>query len=276
MPPKQKVRLLVSKDGMTARRLYGPERPQLNKKTATAVRAIAKAAVSKAAEDKFVSTQTFTVHNSTITTPAECYAMVPQITQGVADFQRIGDRVRGKYLYIKGYVQYDQSVLDLLQSSQSAYIPPSTVRVMILSQKNIKVGSAVSTSVDTAHLLKDNVGTGTARAYSASIFDNVAPINKDLFTVHMDRKIKFNYQSTNSIGPISGQVTMMGNDRTKYFSCRIKCPASMKFDDGNGDWTNGFAPFLCLGAVCDDGSGPWTVSTPYRLTALSTLYFEDT
>jgi len=249
--------------------------PRLAPRTATAVRAIAKAAVSKAAEDKFISVQTVTTHNSTITTPAECYAMVPQVTQGVGDYQRIGDKIRGKYLYIKGYVQYDFTVLDTLISSQSVYLPPATVRVMILSQKNVKVGSAVSTSVDVNHLLKDNVATGTARAYNSSVFDNVAPINKDLFTVHMDRKIKLNFISSNSLAPVSGQVAVVGNDRTKYFSCRIKCPASLKFDDGNGNWPNSFAPFLCLGAVNDDGTAPWSLTTPYRLTAMSTLYFED-
>lgn len=245
--------------------------------SAKAVRQIAKSVVSKAAEDKFVSVSTMTSHNSTISSAAECYPMVPQITQGNGDFQRIGDKVRGKYLYIKGMVQYNTAYLDLLSTGQTTFVPPATLRVLILSQKNIKVGSEVSTAADVAHLLKDNVGTGTARAYTSGVFDNVAPINKDLFRVHMDKKIKLNFRDTNYFagGGNAVQAGMVGNDRTKYFSCRIKCPATLTFDDGNGNWPNTFAPFLCMGGVNDDGSAPYTVGTPYRLTALSTLYFED-
>lgn len=242
-----------------------------------AITSIAKSVVSKAAEDKFVSMSTVTSHNSTIASAAECYPMVPQITQGTGDFQRVGHKVRGKYLYIKGYVQYNTSFLDTLSTGQTIYVPPATLRVLVLSQKNVKVGSAVSTSIDTNHLLKDNVGTGTARAYTASVMDNIAPINKDLFRVHMDKKIKLNFRDTNYYvgGGNAVQSVAVGNDRTKYFTCRIKCPATLAFDDGNGNWPNTFAPFLCMGGVNDDGSAPYTLSTPYRLTALSTLYFED-
>lgn len=262
--------------GATTVKTYS--RRRATKSFAKVVRGIAKSVVSRAAEDKFVSVNSVTRHNSTISSPGECYPMVPQVTLGTGDYQRIGDKISGKYLYIKGYIQYDSSVLDLLQTAQSLYLPPSTVRVLCLSQKNVKVGSAVPTAIDVNHLIKDNVGTGTARAYTGSVFDNVAPINKDLFKVHMDKKIKLNFQSTNTVAPATGpglQTAMVGNDRTKYFTCRIKCPASMKFDDGNGDWPNSFAPFICMGAVCDDGTAPWSLSTPYRLTVSSTLYFED-
>lgn len=246
---------------------------RLSKPAAKAVRSIAKAVVRRETEDKFVSSEGSVLFNNTISSSSECYPVIPQITVGTGDYQRIGDKVRGKYLYVKGYLQLDQNFLSL--SSGSAYIPPFTGRVMILSQKNIKVGGDVSSRADVAHLLKDNVATGTARPYNAGILDNLAPINKDLFNVHMDRKIKFSWINRGDLS-VSGDTGFgVGQERTKYFSCRIKLPATMTFDDGNINWPNNCAPFLCFGAVCDDGTSPYSVSTPFRVGWLSTAYFED-
>lgn len=199
--------------------------------------------------------------------------MVPQISVGDGDYQRIGDKVRGKYLYVKGYVQINNAYLS--HSSGTQYIPPFTCRVMVLSQKNIKVGSDVSTRVDVAHLLKDNVGTGTARGYTSTVLDNLAPLNKDLFRVHMDRKIKFSWINVGDLSASGDTGFGVGQERTKYFTCRIKMPATLTFDDGNADWPNNFAPFLCFGAVNDDGTSAYTVGTPFRVGWISTAYFED-
>lgn len=246
----------------------------MSKPAAKAVRAIAKAVVKKEAEDKFVSDARDVSFNSTIASAAECYTVMPQISIGTGDFQRIGDKVRGKYLYIKGQVQYSEAYLNTLTQQ---YMPPVTCRVLILSQKNIKVGGDVSSRVDTAHLLKDNVGTGTARAYVGTQWDNEAPINKDLFKVHMDKKIKMNFIRYDYFagGGNAVQSQVVGNDRTKTFYCRIKLPATLTFDDGNSNWANNFAPFLCFGSVCDDGSTPYTAGTPFNVRWLSTAYYED-
>lgn len=266
MPPKKitqrikgRVRMRVNKDGTLTR--MGPTVP-LAPRTASAVRAIAKSVVSKQAEDKFVGAHLTASYNDTISSPADCFPVIPQITVGPNDFQRIGDRVKGKYLYVKGMVQYGVG---------NAQYPPKTVRCLILSQKNLKTGSQVSTSVDVAHLLKDNIGTGTARGYTGTLFDNLAPINKDLFRVHMDRKFRFKLRSD---ATVATSATTEGTNPTRYFSCRIKLP-TLTFDDGNANWPNNFAPFFCMGAVADDGSGPTVVGTPWLVQVQSIAYYED-
>lgn len=208
--------------------------------------------------------------NSSISAAAECYPILPAVTEGTDGHQRIGDRIRPKYLIVKGHLQYDAG-------AQGNFIPPSTVRVMILTQKNIKLSSDVSSRVDTDHLLKDNIGTDAARAYTGSMFDNLAPINKDLFTVHMDRKFKMLAQLYTGLGNSSdtNTKTLSGTQRTYTFTKKIRCPKTLFFDDGNGSVPNNFAPFVCMGAVCDDNAGPFSVTTPYRLTVQGELYFTD-
>lgn len=231
-----------------------------------------KRAMIRTAETKYVSAQQDLSFNSSISSASECYAVCPAVTQGVDDYQRLGDKIRGKYLIIKGKLQYNNAYLD---TAGTQFIPPATCRVMILSQNNVKTSADVS-RVDTSHLLKDNVGTGTARAYTGGQFDNLAPINRDLFRVHMDRKIKLNWINHQVVLTDTGVSIShdVGNDRTKYFYCKIPINRNMKFDDGTGNYPNSFAPFLCFGAVCDDGASPWT-NAPFHVSFTSTLYFTD-
>lgn len=236
-----------------------------------AVRAIAKQVVHKESENKFVSTSFNQLFNSTIASASECYPLMPQIPEGTGDYQRVGDKVRGRGLYIKGFVQIGKDVAGNIYN-----IPPSTLRCMILSQKNIKVSSAVQTQADVAHLLKDNYGTGTARDYAGGQLDNLAPINKDLFHVYMDKKIRFQWQNIQTgTGGAPTVEWQSGNNITRYFSCKIKVPATLTFDDGNGDYVNNFAPFFCMGSVCDDGDTPFTLTTPWKVVVQSVLYYED-
>lgn len=248
---------------------------KLPSRTRRAVRQVVKETLQGQAETKWVSLADDISFNSTITSPGECYPLCPTVPQGVDDFQRLGDSIHAKYLIVRGKVQFNDNFLDV---ATTQFIPPQTVRVMILSQKNIKVSADVSSRVDVAHLLKDNVNTGAARPYSSSEYDNLAPINSDLFTVHMDKKMKWNWinHQIQAASPATSINThQVGNDRTRYFYLKIKLDKTLKFDDGNGNYPNSFAPFLCVGAVSDDGSGGYSLTTPWKVTLLSTLYFTD-
>lgn len=211
--------------------------------------------------------------NSTISASTECYPIVPAVSEGTDGHQRIGDRIRPKYLIVKGKLQYDSTV-DGAGGSPGTYLPPSVVRVMILTQKNIKVSSDVSNRADITHLLKDNINTDIARAYTGSAFDNLAPINKDLFTVHMDRKFKMKALLHTDLGN-NNTITLDGTQPTITFVKKIRCPKTLFFDDGNGNYPNNFAPFICMGSVVDNNQGAWTATTPYRLVVQGELYFTD-
>lgn len=260
---------------VTAGRVSVPTTTQssvsIAKPMVSAVRQIAKSVVRRETETKQAGYALSTTFNGVISGAGECYPLVPPVSQGTDDYQRIGDRVKPKYIYVKGYVQYELSALS------QPYIPAATCRIMMLSQKNVKATSEVSTRVDTNHLLKDNVGSGTGRAYVGGPTDNLAPINKELFNVHMDKRIKFNWQNNHSYdnGGLAVPGWQVGNDRTKYFTARIKCPATFTYDTNTGNTPNNFAPFFCFGATCDDGSAPWSATAPFKVVFLSTLYYED-
>lgn len=262
---------------MYRRRRAGRKAPRRARKTRSplkkTVSALVKRALSRSAEDKWVSVQGNVNFNGSISSAAECYPLCPPVLPGTGDYQRVGASIQAKYLLVRGMVQYKNAELD---TASTQFLPPVTCRALILSQKNIKVASDVPTRADVSHLLKDNVATGASRPYSGGMFDNLAPINKDLFRVHMDRKIKFNWVNHQVVLTDTGVSIShnTGNDRTKYFTCKIPLHRTLKFDDGNGNLPNSFAPFFCFGAVCDDGASVWSTA-PFIVTWSATLHYED-
>lgn len=254
--------------GISKRRKRGSK--TRNVRVSRPVRRAVKATLKSRAETKFVGSAQTRQFNQTISSASECYPLMPQVGQGDRDCDRTGSKISPKYLIVKGYIQYYSGI------TTQPYVPPNTARLMILSQKNIKVSSAVQTQVDTAHLLKDNLATSVARAYTGGTTDNLAPINSDLFKIHMDKKVRFNWLNQYTAdGSQPGVGWQTGSDRTKYFYCKIKCPETLTFDDGNGDYPNNFAPFLCVGGVNDDTSGAWTANTPYNVVWESIVYYKD-
>lgn len=230
--------------------------------------------MTRTAETKYASMNNTQTFNCSIGSPAECYAVCPAIPQGDDDWQRVGDKIRGKYLIVRGCVQYDQAVV-----SAQAYLPPASLRLLVLSQKNIKANGQIPSGpgVAVGSLLKpNNINAPSATSYSGGLFDNISPINTDLFKVHMDKIVKFNWQSQHTYDgsdPVVGW--QVGNDRTKYFYCKIKLDRALTFDDANGNNPNTFAPFFCMGAVLDDNTTAWSLTAPFRVSYQSRLYFTD-
>lgn len=244
-------------------------KPRLSKPARVAVRNTVKSVLKRTTETKHVGQQVVNAaFNQTISSASECYRILPDVTEGTDGHQRIGDKIRGKYLIVKGHIQIDESYKD-------TYLPPTTLRVMLLTQRNIKLSSDVSSRVDVMHLLKDNVGTDVGRPFGGGMFDNLAPINKDQFTVLMDRKFKMREHMAAALGTVGVPISVQGTNRTITFYKKIKVPATLHFDDNAGNTPNNFAPFFCMGAVSDDNSGAISLSTPYRATVLSELYFTD-
>ena len=241
---------------------------KLKDTTRVAIRGIVKRFIRQEIENKRVgSVGVDTTFNSGIA-GNEAYSLLPPIAEGDAGNQRIGDRVRPRSLIVRGTVQWDKDF------AEGNYCPPATARLLILTQNNIKVGTGSTIpNFDASHLLKDNIGTDVARQYNGGAFDNFAPINTDLFKVYMDKKVKLLPYIT--LNTATTPVMAAGTTPTYSFSVKIKCPATLKFDDGNGNFANNFAPFFCFGAVCDYGTSAYTLNTPWRVRVSSILDYED-
>jgi len=228
------------------------------------VLAVVRRMISKGAENKIIGNKVEdgVTHNSAIGS-ADCYPLVPEIAQGVTAMNRIGDRVTPKRLKVSG-------VLSINPEQGTNDLGDFYARIVIATQKDIKVGSGVTGHVDTGALLRP--GFDTAGNDQVPFLGNTMelnyPINKDKFHVYLDKVVKFKMTKS------------LSQDTWDAYSYRWsytfkKLPASLTFDEGNGNWPNNFAPFIALGYAYSDGKSPDTIQLKLIHNCFSQLSFED-
>lgn len=227
---------------------------------------IVKAQIARETENKQVGwvVELNTNHNSPIGA-ADCVPIVQQIATGTTAQSRIGDRIKPKSLRVKGLLSFAP---DNCTTSQNVY-----ARVLVLAQKNIKVGSGVSAGgVDVGHLLKTSLAALPESGFGGNTIDLNCPVNTELFRVYMDKTIKFAV-STTTAGGVEA-MPLYSARWSKTFK-KGTLPTGFTYDSGNGDWANNFAPFVAIGYAYSDGTAPDVLTTKLVSNIFSVLDYED-
>lgn len=206
-------------------------------------------------------------HNSGIQA-ADCVPVIQDIGQldtstGLnSAVQRIGDRITPKSLKVRGCV----SIKTDQNTTQNLY-----VRVLILSQKDIKVASGIiGGGVNTAALLRPMFNTAPGvdeAAYTGSTLTSLQPVNTDLFRVYYDK--------TFLICPASNQTVENTRGSFRWGYDFKQMPVNLTYDNTNGNYANNFAPFMALGYCYADGTAPDIATTRIVSNTYSLLTFED-
>lgn len=262
-----------------ARKYVSKRRAVRRAKKANFVKAV-KAVIDSQAEDKmaYLSTGNGIVpFNSGISGNGDMLQVVPDISQGTADNQRIGDQVRIKNMKVSGYVRLYPKV----QSGTFANEPKIcnvVVRMFILSLKPAAgLSTAQAISGQLTALLKKG---GATSAFTGALTDLQAPVNTDLFTVHADKKFYLTQDYTflpTTATYTNAPVAMNVKDTVKFFNLNIRCKNKLlKYDQAYGGIAaTNFGPFLCMGYVYLDGSSPDTFNTQVGLEMMTTMRFQD-
>lgn len=238
---------------------------RLSKPMRLAVTRVAKKVVSRAAENKGVGymIEDAVSHNSAIGS-SDIANVFQSISVGTDSRNRIGDRITPKSLKVHGLVSVDP------QSAQAR--GDIYARVMILSQKDVRSGAAVSSgAVDVNTILRPCFGsTAKEIPFSGNTNELLVPINTDKYRVYMDRLIKLSLATENA-----AETGLAQSARWTYTFTKKNLPASLTYDEGNGDWANNFAPFFAVGYAYADGTAPDTLTTKLVSTAYAKFEFED-
>jgi len=209
------------------------------------------------------SIEVLTNHNSAIANP-DLVPIIPEIASGTDGSTRLGDRIKPKSLVVKGVfsIKTDDDYID-----NKALL----VRCLILSQKDVKVGSRVGVDTDPSHLLRTAIPAASEIPFAGNRNEILYRVNENKFRVYMDK--------TFLLAPTAATADPLGNSQVnnvRTFSYVFKdLPANLTFDEGNGDWANNFAPFFCLGYAFADGSSPDVVATRVISDVYSRLSYED-
>lgn len=198
-----------------------------------------------------------TSHNSGITNP-DLVPIIPQIASGTDSQTRLGDRIKPTSLVVRGVVSM----------ADNPDTRPIYVRVLMLSQKDVKVGSKVGTDTDPDHLLRSAIVGAPEVAWTGTRPELNYYVNDNKFKVYYDKTFLLTPGSAASGNPLVGSQFK--------FQKRFKSlPAQLSFDEGNGDWPNNFAPFFAIGYCYADGGAPDTVTTRISTNIYSRLTYED-
>lgn len=198
-------------------------------------------------------------HNSAITA-ADCYSILGAIAEGTSGETRLGDRIKPKSLVVRGCIGLDP----LYQPDTK----PMYVRIIIATQKDIKVAGSTAGNVDTAHLLRSGDVGAPEVPFNGNRLELTYPVNDNKFRVYMDKTYLLCPTSAASGFPL---------DRSQFVFTKVfkKLPASLSYDAGNGDYNNNFAPFIAIGWAYTDGSAPSTTLTRVNTAIHAKLAFED-
>lgn len=120
-----------------------------------------------------------------------------QITQGAAQGQRIGNRIKT----VKGILKF--VITPTPYSNPENFIPvPQMIRVVIFSSKPHPVGYPPFTNFQNNLFQFGNTSQGPIN----QILDQVADINKDMFNVYYDKMVKVGHAGINA-GTAAGGTT---------------------------------------------------------------------
>lgn len=209
--------------------------------------------------------------NSGISGSGDCLRLVPNISPGTADSQRVGDQLRAQSIHIRG-------VLQMLPQAygQNDGVRKLAARVMIVTPKAFGCWASASANTGTwmPALLKKGA---TTTAFTGAIDDLFAPANTDAITVHYNKVFYFN-TNTYMTATATGITSMDQSHLVRFLNIKLKCRNKLcKYDasiDSALTPTN-LGYFMVVGYCFVDGTTPDTVSTRIRLQYDSIFSYED-
>lgn len=252
-------------------RFSKPKRAYKKSSLVQTVQAVVKAELHKNIENKHAyhssSESALISFNSGITALVDLQRVVPLIGRGVDPNQRIGDRITLQKLNIHGYIKFDQ-IFTTGINYQSAVM----VRLIVASFKTANNWDTIQNdfaAVKLAGLLKKG---GSTVGYTGLISDCKAPINRDIFTVHSDKKYYIHQdRMTSAIGSST-------NNTVKFFNIPLKVKNKLlKYSDDTSGATSptNFSPVLMIGYSYLDGTIPDLVAAECGLFYQVDMEFED-
>jgi len=207
----------------------------------------------------------FVSFSQAITGTGELYALIPPITQGTDDHQRIGDQISPVSLTVKGTVALNPELIS------STII---TADVYFLTSKQVK-SELVYGGVPITSMFIDS-GGGLA-SYDGTVRNTQLPLNQDDFTLIKHKRFKFekpiqipnNYQQA---GTGVDSLAVMA----KTFSVKIPLPKTLKYATAANSVPQNAYPFMVVGWHFGDANGMSVGnSRDIGVTAKSTLYYKD-
>jgi len=208
--------------------------------------------------------------NNTITTAASSYPtsinLCPVMSQGTSQSTRIGNKIKIRRSYVKGYVN-----LLPYNATNNPQVGPQMVKIWVCSYKTFNTTAISATNADSKFFETGSSSSGMV----GNILDLLLPTNNDSWKVH--------YSKTFEIGTTAstfGGTTVnayIANDNSKmimpfYFNLTKCMKKTISYNDNVNTPTNTNC-FLVFQSVYADGTS--TLVTGSEFHAVVRTEFED-
>lgn len=240
-----------------------------------AVAQVARRAV--APETKMVSLYRVQSYNSTISGAADMNPLIPGVNLGVDDYQRTGEKIIAKGLYVKGSVTLTQSNTDL----GSTLYKPLRARMMIIRPKQFKSQQQINevAAGPLTRLLKPNIGGSSGGQFDGATYSLYYPINKEEWDCCYDKQFTLYPQASEGNTGTFAAGIIQNRMSPGYYQFNKKVPVKKHLlfqglGAGSSVPTND-AWYMVIGYSYIDQSAIDTLTTQVRTEHLSTLYFTD-
>jgi len=225
-------------------------------------------------EDKVASTNSGLIQHNSAISAGDLYRLLPGITQGVAEGQRIGNSILAKKCLVQGLVNVNYN-----GARTRAKIG---ARVFVFSVKGYADGAAAIS--DAPNWINALLRDGTnVRAFDGSVRSYFLPVNTDLITLHGERRMNmtFPFQLNTGISPDSTSFPVQTQYSYKYWKMAVKCRnkkllySASQAGGGVDTIPNNYGPIVAVGYCKLDGSAPDVLDTGLTMETSCQLYFED-
>jgi len=123
------------------------------------------------------------------------------ITQGVTQAGRVGNRIRLQNITIKGTM-----IPASYNASTNPAPQPTQVKLFFFSAKDVAPGTVPTPNDDFFQL------GGSTQGFTNSLTDMWAPVNKDLYTLYGSRTFKLGFADNSGTGITAGSQSFTNND----------------------------------------------------------------
>jgi len=211
----------------------------------------------------------FTDFTCAITGTGEIYSLIPRISQGTDDHNRIGNEVRPTYLKATFTAAINGKMI------ASDYVD---VDFYFLTSKQIKSQANVA-SVPILRML--NAGDGTNVGYNGSLYVSHYPVNRSEFTLIKKKTLRlFKPQDQPNTQGSGGTNSYTGGGRLNHyqtFSCKIPLPKTLKYEKAASVSPENYFPFVVAGwhYPDDNGGNISTATNDVRIQGQVQMYYKD-
>jgi len=217
--------------------------------------------------------------NAGVNSAADVCRIIPVLTQGTGEANRIGDCVTGQSLKVNGHFLINITPAVVGSGGNPVTIPFGArlmVRAFICSVKKYSNYDDAGANIGTwgPQFLKNG---NASQALDGTIESMYLPVNTDVITVHKEIKKYITIPAINTNISNSAGFSNTANDyfnSCKFFSANVRCKKTLKYDDTSFSPQN-FAPFFVLSYAFLDGTSPDVLTTRISSTYVSTLKYED-